>query len=84
MEVDEIFFSELQQKECIDAFNGELLGYIEDAEVLTETGYIQFFVVSPPKKFYHLMQGEKQYKKIYIDDILTIGKDVIIVHRKGG
>ena len=77
-----MFFSELQQKEIIDASNGELLGYIEDAEVRTDTGYIHFFIVSSPKKFYQMFQGEKQFKKIYIDDILTIGKDVIIVQAK--
>lgn len=79
-----MFFSELQQKELIDARNGEMIGFIEDAEVSTESGFIQFFIVSEPKKFYQFFQSEKQYKKIYIDDILIIGKDVIIVHSKGG
>jgi YlmC/YmxH family sporulation protein len=79
-----MYFSELQQKELIDGHSGELLGYIEDAEVQVDNGFIEFFVVSPPKKFYQFFQGEKPYMKIYMDDIIVIGKDVIIVRGKGG
>jgi YlmC/YmxH family sporulation protein len=75
-------FSELQQKEMIDARSGELLGYIEDAEVLLDSGKIEYFIVSVPKKFYQFFQGERKTIKIYIEDIFSIGKDVIIVYKK--
>lgn len=77
-----MFFSELQQKEMIDARSGELLGYIEDAEIRIDSGKIDFFYVSKPKKFYQMFQGEKKTIKVYIDDIFSIGKDVIIVYSK--
>ena len=77
-----MYFSELQQKEIIDARSGELLGFIEDAEISLENGKIEYFIVSEPKKFYKLLQGERKTIKIYIDDIFSIGKDVIIVYSK--
>ncbi|MER1998624.1 MAG: YlmC/YmxH family sporulation protein [Lysinibacillus sp.] len=75
-------FSELQQKEMIDARSGELLGFIEDAEITLDNGKIEYFIVSSPKKFYQFLQGEKKTIKVYIDDIFSIGKDVIIVYKK--
>lgn len=81
-EVVAMYFSELQQKEIIDARNGELLGFIEDAEVVVESGEIKYFIVSEGKKFYKLLQGERKTIKIYIDDIFSVGKDVIIVFNK--
>ena len=77
-----MYFSELQQKEIIDARSGELLGFIEDAEISLENGKIEYFIVSEQKKFYKLLQGERKTIKIYIDDIFSIGKDVIIVYSK--
>lgn len=73
-------FSTVQQKEMIDANNGRVIGYIIDAEVNVSTGCIEYFLVSTPKKFYQWMKQEQLVKKIYVKDVMIIGKDVIIVN----
>lgn len=72
-------FSSVQEKEIIEATSGKFIGYIVDAEVDEKEGAIIAFIISPPKKFYHLFQGEELVKKILFSNILTVGKDVILV-----
>ncbi|MEO4053607.1 YlmC/YmxH family sporulation protein [Solibacillus sp. CAU 1738] len=72
-------FSVAQQKEIIEAGSGRFIGYIIDAEICEKSGMIIGFVVSEPKKFYHILNGEETTRKIAIEDILTVGKDVILV-----
>lgn len=72
-------FSDVQQKEIIEAGNGRFIGYIVDAEVDERSGNIVAFLVSEPKKFMSFMQGEEQVRKVPISDILVVGKDVILV-----
>lgn len=72
-------FSTVQQKEMIEAGSGRFIGYIIDAEINEQSGYIDYFFVSQPRKFYQFVQGEESIKKVAISDILIIGKDVIIV-----
>jgi sporulation protein YlmC with PRC-barrel domain len=76
---DSMRFSVVQQKEMIEAGSGRFIGYIIDAEINEQSGYIDYFFVSQPRKFYQIMQGEESVKKVAISDILIIGKDVIIV-----
>ena len=79
-EVLAIRFSECQQKECIQIGSGRLLGYIYDAKVNIEMGVIEYFCVAPPKKFYSLKNKENKNYKVYINEIVIIGKDVILVN----
>lgn len=72
-------FSIVQEKEVIEATTGKFIGYIIDAEVDEQTGKIVAFVISEPKRFYNLFQGEEKSRKITISHILTVGKDVILV-----
>lgn len=72
-------FSSVQEKEIIEATSGKFIGYIVDAEIDEKEGTIIAFIISPPKKFYHLFQGEDLVKKILFSHILTVGKDVILV-----
>ena len=72
-------FSTVQEKEIIEATSGKFIGYIVDAEVDEKEGVITAFIISPPKKFYHLFQGEELVKKVAFSHILTVGKDVILV-----
>ena len=74
-----IKFSDVQQKEIIEASSGKFIGYIVDAEVCERSGEIRAFIISQPKKFYQLFQGEEVTKKVSISHILTVGKDVILV-----
>ncbi|BDH61057.1 sporulation protein [Ureibacillus massiliensis 4400831 = CIP 108448 = CCUG 49529] len=72
-------FSVVQQKEIIEAGSGKFVGYIIDAEVDEQSGKIVSFLVSEPKKFLSFLQGEDSVRKVLINDILVIGKDVILV-----
>lgn len=72
-------FSEVQQKEIIEAESGKFIGFIIDAEVCEKTGKIIKFHVSTPKKFLSIFQSDETVRKINIEDILVIGKDVILV-----
>lgn len=72
-------FSTVQEKEIIEATSGKFIGYIIDAEVCEEKGEITAFIISQPKKFYQFFQGEENTRKIDIGNILTVGKDVILV-----
>lgn len=77
-------FSVAQQKEMIEASSGKFIGYIVDAEVCEKSGKITSFIVSQPRKFYHVLQGEEPIKKVAISDILIVGKDVILVKQVSG
>ena len=72
-------FSEIQEKEIIEAGNGRFLGYVVDAEISKETGMIVAFIIEEPKKFLGLWQSEDGRRKVMLDDILIVGKDVILV-----
>lgn len=72
-------FSSVQEKEIIEATSGKFIGYIVDAEVSETDGMITAFIISAPKKFYHIFQGEESVTKIAFSHILTVGKDVILV-----
>lgn len=72
-------FSAVQQKEIIEAGNGRFIGYIIDAEVCEKTGNILAFLVAEPKKFMSFIQGDEHVRKVLINDILVVGKDVILV-----
>ncbi|MBM7608279.1 YlmC/YmxH family sporulation protein [Ureibacillus composti] len=72
-------FSTVQQKEIIEAESGRFVGYVIDAEVDESTGRIVAFLVSEPKKFLSFMNSEESVRKVSINDILVVGKDVILV-----
>ena len=72
-------FTSVQEKEIIEATSGKFIGYIVDAEVCEKKGVIEAFIISTPKKFYNLFQGEESVRKIAFEHILTVGKDVILV-----
>ena len=50
-----------------------------DAEVCEEKGEITAFIISQPKNFINFFKGKRILEKIAISDILTVGKDVILV-----
>ncbi|TQR20810.1 PRC-barrel domain-containing protein [Psychrobacillus vulpis] len=72
-------FSEAQQKEVIEASSGQLLGYIVDAEIDKETGFIVSFLVEAQGAYPTFFNKKRETKKIAVQNIAIIGKDVIIV-----
>lgn len=77
-------FSTVQQKELIEVGSGIFLGFIVDAFVDKDSGEITYFLVEQPKKFYQIFQGEGDVKKIYFQQIVTIGQDVVLIKSNEG
>ncbi|PZX08038.1 YlmC/YmxH family sporulation protein [Psychrobacillus insolitus] len=74
-------FSDAQQKEVIEATTGQLLGFIVDAEIDKDTGFIISFVVEAQGAYPSFFNKKGETKKIAVQNIAIIGKDVIIVSK---
>ncbi|WP_313891363.1 YlmC/YmxH family sporulation protein [Psychrobacillus sp.] len=74
-------FSDAQQKEVIEATSGQLLGFIVDAEIDKETGFIVSFVVEAQGAYPTFFNKKRETKKVAVQNISIIGKDVIIVSK---
>ena len=72
-------FTDVQQKQVIDMSSGKFIGYIVDAEVNKQSGYIEQFHVATEQKLHYFSSREPAVIKIHVSDIVTIGKDVILV-----
>lgn len=71
-------FSEIQKKEVIDVKKGTFLGFIQDASIDIENGKIESFHIGGDRSFF-FDSKEKGIKKVAIEDVLTIGKDIILI-----
>ena len=71
----------LQSKDVINASNGSKIGFVSDLELNTSNLCIEALVVErfSPLKFLCLMKGPPVII-IPINQIITIGEDVIIVN----
>jgi YlmC/YmxH family sporulation protein len=76
-------FTDIQQKEFIEASDGRMLGFVNDAQISKETGIIESFFLAEPKKMLELFSGNRPTVMIRLSDIKVIGKDVVIVQSKG-
>ncbi|WP_186321279.1 PRC-barrel domain-containing protein [Bacillus sp. FJAT-22090] len=74
-------FSDAQQKEVIEANSGQLLGFIVDAEIDKESGHIISFIVETNGAYPTFFGKKRETKKISVQNIAIIGKDVIIVSK---
>lgn len=74
-------FTEIQEKEFIDAGNGKMLGFVSDAKISKENGMIEAFLVAQPKKMLDLFSSDSSTITIAINDIHVVGKDVVLVKR---
>lgn len=70
--------SELQVKDIIAIEDGSKLGYIHDLEIDTEKGSILALVIALKGKWLGLF-GKQEELVIPWNNIVTIGKDVILV-----
>ena len=71
----------LQSKDVINASNGSKIGYISDVEVNVNNLCIEALIVErfSPLKFLSLVKGPPIIV-IPINQIITIGEDVVIVN----
>jgi len=76
-------FTDIQQKEFIEASDGRMLGFVNDARISKENGTIESFFLAEPKKMLELFSGNRPTIVIRLADIKVIGKDVVIVQTKG-
>ncbi len=74
--MNNIFISEMQNKEIISMVNGESYGHIVDVEINNEGNVVTF--IAENKKMFRkpLLKGEITFE---FKDIEKIGKDVILV-----
>lgn len=77
-------FSEIQKKEVIDTAKGAFLGFIEDATIDIVNGKVESFHVSEGERGLFFDAKERNTKKVRLEDITTIGKDIVLVGKMGG
>ena len=59
-------FSDAQQKEVIEATSGQLLGFIVDAEIDKDTGFIISFIVEAQGAYPSFFNKKRETKKIAV------------------
>ena len=77
-------FSEIQKKEVIDATKGSFLGYVQDATIDIANGKVESLHVSDGERSFFFDSKQKNMKKIRLQDITIIGKDIVLVGKKDG
>lgn len=75
-------FSEIQKKEVIDATKGTFLGYVQDATIDVATGKVELLHVNAGERGFFFDSKQKDMKKIRLQDISIIGKDIVLVGKK--
>lgn len=72
--------SELQSKDVVDVKTGKKIGYVNDLEIDEECMKITFLIVCEVRwKDLILVFCKPKIKKISMNQIVCIGKDVILV-----
>lgn len=75
-------FSEIQKKEVIDATKGSFLGFIQDATIDIKNGKVESLHVGGGERGLFFEAKEKDAKRVPLDTVATIGKDIILVGKK--
>ena len=72
--------SELESKDVVDVKNGRKMGYVSDLELDDECLCVKALIVCEVRwKDFILIFSKPKTKKIGVDQIVCIGKDVILV-----
>lgn len=79
---DVMKFSEIQRKEVIDATKGAFLGYVQDATIDIKNGKVEYLHISGGERALFFDSKKNDLKKVKIDDIAIIGKDIVLVGKK--
>lgn len=69
---------DFRQKEVINLSDGARLGYIFDAEINTETGQIESFIIPGQGKVLGIFGKDNEYV-IPWDSIKKIGDDIVLI-----
>lgn len=76
-------FSEIQKKEVIDATKGTFLGYVQDATIDIKNGKVEALHISDGDRAFFFDSKRNDAKKVRLADIEVIGKDIVLVGKKG-
>lgn len=71
-----MYFSELQQKLLIDQVTEKIIGYIEDAEVNSQKGQVEGYVVSGSTRFFQ-KQGTDRF--VTMSEVISVGAGFIFL-----
>ena len=77
-------FSEIQKKEVIDVKKGVFLGFVQDATIDTKHGKVESLHVGGGERNGFFEAKGKDTKRVPLEDIATIGKDIMLVGNKEG
>lgn len=71
----------LKKRQVINVYNGQFIGYIKDVIISFPCGNIETLIVQP-NTFKRIILFFSTNNKIYVEwsDIISIGKDVILVN----
>jgi len=75
-------FSEIQKKEVIDATKGSFLGFVQDATIDIKNGKVELLHVGGGERSLFFEAKDKDIKRVRLEDITTIGKDIVLVGKK--
>lgn len=75
-------FSDLQKKEVIEVKKGSFLGFVQDASIDMKNGKIDMLQIGGAERTMFLDSKIKDLKQIKYEDVLTIGKDIVLVGKK--
>ncbi|MFD1204073.1 MULTISPECIES: YlmC/YmxH family sporulation protein [Sporosarcina] len=75
-------FSEFQKKEVIEVKKGSFLGYVQDASVDIKNGKLESIHVGGAERSFFMDSKVKDMKQIKYHEVLTIGKDIVLVGKK--
>ncbi|PID22564.1 YlmC/YmxH family sporulation protein [Sporosarcina sp. P3] len=75
-------FSSLQKKEVIELKKGAFLGFVQDATIDIEKGEIAQLHIGELERSFFSDSKSKGVQKIHYRDVMTIGKDIILIDNK--
>ena len=75
-------FSEIQKKEVIDVTKGTFLGFVQDATIDIVNGKVESLHVGGGERNIFFDVKDKDTKRVRIEEITTIGKDIVLVGKK--
>lgn len=75
-------FSEFQKKEVIDMQRGKFLGFIQDAAIDITNGKIDTLHIGDTERSLFMEMRVKDQKQFGYDEVVTIGKDIVLIQKK--
>ncbi|WP_158232437.1 PRC-barrel domain-containing protein [Sporosarcina sp. P13] len=75
-------FSSLQKKEVIELKKGSFLGFVQDATIDIDKGRIEKLHIGEIERSFFSESKSKGVRKVGYQDVMTIGKDIILIQNK--